>query len=116
MIRNLKKMMDDERGMATIFGCLVEIYSCLWPPTWLLCCLPCWLPIIMVPTYGIMDIIMAPLECLLGGVLGLGCCAIGSMLPLSCCAIVVASPLICFEYCSRLCDILGECLNVVIPC
>jgi hypothetical protein len=65
MFRNLKKMLDDEEGFSTLGICMVEIMSCISPPSWL-CCVPCLFGAVL-PINVIFDILLAPGEiCLVG--------------------------------------------------
>ena len=107
MIRNLKKMMDDEEAMGTILGllltCLGEINFCVNPISWI-CCAPCLLGpalgCLVTTIYGIMDFLVWPLECcgigtigsLLGGTLGLLCCMPCWLPPFTCCVTGLTLP------------------------
>jgi hypothetical protein len=71
MVRNLKRMFRDERGMMTLemylTACIVEIASCISPPSWL-CCVPCIVAVaglLYFPFALILDIMFCPVEALL---------------------------------------------------
>ena len=69
MIRNLKRMIGDERGMATLATCefysIMEIIFIIFPCDWL-CCIPCVYPLayLCLPYGIILDVILAPVEIL----------------------------------------------------
>jgi hypothetical protein len=63
MIKNLKKMVDDEGGIAILHNCIIEVVICINPLSWL-CCLPCITGPIGVLGGVIADVILAPLEIL----------------------------------------------------
>jgi hypothetical protein len=71
MLRNLKRMLDDEEGMSTITTYMMEIAACTSPRAWVVG-LP-FLYLILIPFAAVLDIVFCPCEVLIS------CCSLKIM-------------------------------------